>query len=117
VLYTATTSVVGGEPISSRWVLPSEVHRPKLQVTLTCKCGVPQYPHSHHIPTRCVNSFCTVVWNPSEAEEHKYRETILALLNATELYPESLAQSLHDANTESAKVKSPFAISIRLMEV
>jgi hypothetical protein len=78
---------------------------------------VAQYPHSGDIPTRCANPFCTAVWNPTEAEKQKYRKSILALLNASELNPESLAQSLHDANIESAQVKSPFAISIRLMEV
>jgi hypothetical protein len=109
--------------LAQRWILPSQTKRPKLQVTLTCKCGTPQNPHSRNIPTHCVNPNCATVWksgaavwNPSEAEKVKYIETILALIDAAELNPDLLATALNDADIESARVKSPFAISIRLMK-
>ncbi len=96
---------------------PDETVLPKLQVTLTCKCGTPQFPHSRNIPTHCVNSLCTAGWwNLSEADKVRYRKSIQALLDAAELNPEPLAQALSDADLELASVKSPFAISIRLMD-
>jgi hypothetical protein len=95
---------------------PDEPVLPKLQVTLTCKCGTPQYPHSRDIPAHCVNSFCRAALNPSEEDIVRYKNSIQALLDAAELNTEALAKALCDANSESARVRSPFTISIRQMQ-